>query len=39
MLPVLLWLHFAVLFFDPRAPEDRVLRSARGREIYVMRKV
>lgn len=39
MLPVLLWMHFAVLFFDPRAPEDRIPRTARGREIYVMGKV
>jgi hypothetical protein len=39
MLPVLLWMHFAVLFFDPRDPEFRGPRNARGRETYVMGRV
>jgi hypothetical protein len=39
MLPVLLWMHFAVLFFDPRAPEERGPRNAIGRPVYVIGKL
>jgi hypothetical protein len=33
MFPVLLYLHFCVLFFDPREPEE-IGRTPVGRRIY-----
>ncbi|MEX3764401.1 hypothetical protein [Paraburkholderia phenoliruptrix] len=37
--PVMFYLWWSVLLFDPRAPEDRAPRNARGREVYAMGKV
>ena len=37
MFPFLLYLHWCVLFFDPREPEMRGRHPARGRTVYNFR--
>jgi hypothetical protein len=39
MLPVLFWLHCAVLVYDPRPPEQRGHRSPAGRTRYDVRRM